>query len=165
MIRDEAEKPLHFKLTVRVFGRGEDYHVSHSLCMDDINTGLSPPVGEIYVDVSHTTIHRLRRQLEYDTSNFMDRRSLIFQEVLFLMEKFPNHTGRGKQDMKKYVIGFISREPDEETGERISFIVPNEMELMPVIASVNTNELLLCDMILFPLTQIQDSEISSLERR
>ena len=78
------------RLNIRVYGQNMPVTHSHGFLVDDFPTGLSPPIGDIQVDVRKVNFESLRTTIEYNTGSHMNRRSLIFQEALFIMSRLPN---------------------------------------------------------------------------
>jgi hypothetical protein len=103
------EKGLFFHIKIRVFGYGFDPSYSHGYCVDDTPAGISHPVGELYIDIKTVTLKQLRPIIQYNRTGHMDRRSMMFQEALFIMERLVNKYGRPKSDLKKYQFGWINR--------------------------------------------------------
>ncbi len=60
MALDSPRKDLRFKLRIRVYGQGLDTRQSHGYCVDDLPLSISPPVGELLIDVRAVTLKQLR---------------------------------------------------------------------------------------------------------
>jgi hypothetical protein len=103
------EKGLFFHIKIRVYGHGFDPTYSHGYCVDDTPCGISHPIGELYIDIRTVTIKQLRPIIQYNRTGHMDRRSKMFQEALFIMERLVNKFERPKEDLKKYQFGWINR--------------------------------------------------------
>lgn len=104
---------LSYKLTIRLYGLRDNIHESHSYLIDDCFTGVSSPLGDLFVNINTVTLRQLRPMIEYDRSNHMDKRSMMFQEALFLMSRMPNYFGRPKSELKEYQFGFLKKDRSE----------------------------------------------------
>ena len=96
-------------LNIRVYSKSVGLSKSHSYCVDDFQTGTSPLVGSIYVDPTSVTFSDLRNMLEYSRERGMNKRSVIFQEVLFIMNRLPNVFEKSADVKFKYALGFIEK--------------------------------------------------------
>ena len=103
------EKPLIFKLKIIVYGREFDSSKSHSFVVDDMQMGPSSPIGEFVLNIKEANLKDLRPKIEYNRSNNMLKRSLLFQEALFIMQRLPNHYKKPKEDITRYQWGFYNR--------------------------------------------------------
>lgn len=149
---DEEAKLLSFVLKVRVYGLKFDSSVSHSYLVDDVPTGTSAPIGEFHIDIRKVTCTQIRPMIQYDRSGHMDRRSMMFQEALFLMRRMPNYFDRPKDQWNKYRLGFINK----ETSELIKLIDEAD-ESKPIAELIGATDYFLVDLAIVPLTQIPAS--------
>lgn len=145
---EEVDKLLSFVLKVRVYGRQFDAAVSHSYLVDDVPTYTSAPIGEFHIDIRKVTLTQLRPMIQYDRSGHMDRRSMMFQEALFLMRRMPNYFNRPAHDWSKYRLGFIHKETMELR------LIPTEDEGKPIAELIGATDYFLVDLAIVPVTQI-----------
>jgi hypothetical protein len=109
MERVPEEPPLNFKFNIIVYGKEANTSRSHSFVIDDMTTGPSSTIGQIAVNIKQTNLKSLRPTLEYNKSGNMMKRSLLFQEALFIMQRLPNYYNKAPEDARKYVFGFYNR--------------------------------------------------------
>lgn len=110
---EEAAEAITLKFRIYVYGNARDPTLSHSYCLDDFPTATSPQIGSMFVDIRATTFKQLRSRLQFEKSEDMDRRSMIFQEALYLMSRLPNLYDRSKRDLREYYIGFVRKDNNE----------------------------------------------------
>jgi hypothetical protein len=142
-------KVLSFVLKVRVYGKGLDTTNSHAYLIDDMPFSMSSIIGEINIDIRTTTINKLRSVLEYDTSNNMTKRNLLFHEALFIMSRLPNLYGRETDDLKKYQLGFIKKNNHSEI-----FFIKKESENSKIVDIIGLVDFFNFDLLIIPLSQI-----------
>lgn len=147
------DKALRFHLKIRVFGRGFDEGVSHSYCVDDTPFSISHPIGELYVDVRKVTFKQLRPQIQYNRTKHMDRRSMMFQEALFIMGRLPNLYDRPKLQWNKYLFGFL----DRNSHNRLT-VISADREEIPIVNLIGAADMEHNDIALVPLSQISEEE-------
>ena len=82
-------------------------------CIADMPSGTSSQIGEMIFDIRTMTFKELRDKLQYNRSQDMDRRSLIFQEALSIMDRLPNLFNRPTEDLRKYFFGFVRKDNNE----------------------------------------------------
>lgn len=145
---DEEAKLLTFVLKVRVYGLKFDASVSHSYLVDDVPTDTSAPIGEFHIDIRTTTLTQVRPMIQYDRSGHMDRRSMMFQEALFLMRRMPNYFNRPKDQWNKYRLGFVRKDTLELQ------LIREEDEGKPIAQLIGATDYFLVDLAIVPLTQI-----------
>lgn len=148
----EPEKEsLNFNLTVRVYGKAKDCSGSHSYLVGDSFTDVSHPVGRLTIDIRAVTLKQLRPMIEYDRSNHMDKRSMMFQEAIFLMDRLPNEFGRPRQELREYRFGFIRKD-----FSNLRMVLPEE-ESMYISEFFSTVDFFNYELCIVPLTQIDPS--------
>jgi hypothetical protein len=136
------------KLKICVYGLNVDVTRSHAFCIDDMPTGTSPQIGDIVVDSKSTTFKELRNKVQYNRSEDMDKRSLIFQEALSIMDRLPNTFNKPKEDLKKYLFGFVRRDNNELK------IVLDDQEGMAIEIFLERYEFFARNLMLIPLSQL-----------
>mmetsp|Transcript_35696 Transcript_35696/g.33838 ORF Transcript_35696/g.33838 Transcript_35696/m.33838 type:complete len:160 (+) Transcript_35696:20-499(+) len=136
------------KLKICVYGLNVDVTRSHAFCIDDMPTGTSPQIGDIVVDSKSTTFKELRNKVQYNRSEDMDKRSLIFQEALSIMDRLPNTFNKPKEDLKKYLFGFVRRDNNELK------IVLGDQEGMAIEIFLERYEFFARNLMLIPLSQL-----------
>jgi len=142
------EKSLQFNIYIRVFGEGDNFTHSHGFLVDDMPTGISPPIGCLNIDARTHTLAQLRPMIEYKRQGHMDRRSIMFQEALFIMNRLPNIYNRSKEDLIKYSFGFVQKE-----GTDVKLIHPDrENEFISNL--IGAVDFFSHDLILIPWSQI-----------
>ena len=104
---------VELKFKICVYGHGADNTRSHSFCIADMPSGTSSQIGEMIFDIRTMTFKELRDKLQYNRSQDMDRRSLIFQEALSIMDRLPNLFNRPTEDLRKYFFGFVRKDNNE----------------------------------------------------
>lgn len=145
---DVDSRLLSFVLKVRVYGLRFDSSKSHSYLVDDVPTGTSAPIGEFHIDIRNKTLAQLRPMIQYDRSGHMDKRSIMFQEALFLMRRMPNYFDRPANEWNKYRLGFVHKETLELK------LVKEEDEGRPIAELIGATDYFTVDLAIVPLTQI-----------
>jgi hypothetical protein len=136
----------YIKINIRVYSQSMPVTHSHGFLVDDFSTGLSPSLGEIQIDARKQTLSSLRPILMYSTGKHMNRRSLLFQEVLFIMSRLPNLYDRPKEDLTEWQYGYVKK---NET--KVKLIHPDREDQL--IVSI-VPELYKHDLVIVPLSQI-----------
>ena len=144
---DVDSRLLSFVLKVRVYGRF-DSSKSHSYLVDDVPTGTSAPIGEFHIDIRNKTLAQLRPMIQYDRSGHMDKRSIMFQEALFLMRRMPNYFDRPANEWNKYRLGFVHKDTLELK------LIKEEDEGRPIAELIGATDYFTVDLAIVPLTQI-----------
>jgi hypothetical protein len=144
----DGTRELIYKLKISVYGRGEMTTVSHGYCVDDFPASASPQIGDLVVNIHTTTFIKLRDLVQYDRSSHMNRRNPIFQEALFIMSRLPNLYNRPKNELNKYLFGFIHRQSKELK------IVPPEIESNSIDSFVSLVDFFDYDLLIVPLSQL-----------
>ena len=145
---DVDSRLLSFVLKVRVYGLRFDSSKSHSYLVDDVPTGTSAPIGEFHIDIRNKTLAQLRPMIQYDRSGHMDKRSIMFQEALFLMRRMPNYFDRPANEWNKYRLGFVHKETLELK------LIKEEDEGRPIAELIGATDYFTVDLAIVPLTQI-----------
>ena len=143
-----SNKDLRFNLKVRVYGFKHDSTCSHSYLMADMPLGISPGVGDFIIDVRAVTLMQLRMMIQYDQRTQMKKRSMMFQEVLFIMSQLPNLYNRPKLELNKYQFGFVRKD-----GLDVKLIHPSR-ENEPIAGLIGATDFFGHDLIIVPLSQI-----------
>ena len=133
-------------LSVRVYGQGLTVTESHSFLVDDHPAGLSAAIGQVPIDARKLNFAKLRLILQYNTSEHMNRRSLLFQEALYIMSRLPNIYNRPKHELTKWQFGYVRKDNDQ-----VKLIHPDREG--QVVYSV-IPELYNHDLVIVPLSQI-----------
>ena len=136
----------YVRLNIRVYGQNMPVTHSHGFLVDDFPTGLSPSIGDINIDVRKVTFESLRKVIEFNTSGHMNRRSLIFQEALFIMSRLPNLYDRPKGELTKWQYGYVKK-----SDQKVKLIHPDREDQL--VVSV-IPELFKHDIVIVPLSQI-----------
>lgn len=136
----------YVKINIRVYSQSMPVTHSHGYLVDDFSTGLSPSLGEVQIDARKQTLESLRPLLMYSTGKHMNRRSLLFQEALFIMSRLPNLYDRPKDDLTKWQYGYVKK-----NEIKVKLIHPDrENQLLVSIIP----ELYKHDLVIVPLSQI-----------
>ena len=143
------EPPVRFQLKIRVYGAGHQTHESHSYLMDDLPMGVSAPVHEMSVNVRELTLHELRPILMYEMRGAMKKRSMIWQEVLFVMKRLPNVYNRPKADITQFQFGFAKKSNLQEI-----MLIPVSSEKRSIASLVGAIEYFEHDLVIVPLSQL-----------
>ena len=142
------EEAVELKFKVCIYGHGLDITRSHSFCIADMPSGTSPQIGEISFDIRATTFRELRIKLQYSRSNDIDKRSLVFQEAMSIMDRLPNIFNRPKGDLRKYFFGFVRKDNNE-----LKIVYENE-EDHKVESFLGRYEFFARNLMLIPLSQL-----------
>ena len=142
-------KDLRFNLKIRVYGEGYKTQISHGFLVDDMPMGVSAPVGEFVVDVRTVTLAQLRPMLMYDIRGAMKRRSMLWQEVLFIFGRLPNIYDRPKSEVNKFQFGFVRKSKLEE----VKLIHPSR-EFSPISELIGATDFFSHDLVIVPVTQL-----------
>ena len=144
------DKDLRFTVKIRVYGQYLGENFSHGYLLDDTPLGVSPPIGEFVLDATQVTFKKLRYMIEYNntTAGHMKKRSLMFAEALFLMNRMPNLHNRPKEELNRYQFGFIKK-----SGEDIKLIHP-EREVEPIASLIGRTDFFEHDLVIVPFSQI-----------
>jgi hypothetical protein len=145
---DEPIEGIQLKFRIYVYGSGVDATKSHSYCLDDFSSGTSPQIGTVVIDIRTWTFKTLRSKLQFECSEDMDRRSLIFQEALHIMSRLPNLYNRPKSDLRQYYFGFVRKDNNELR------IVEPDQEDITVEEFLGRYEFYSRNLMLIPLSQI-----------
>lgn len=143
------------RMNIRVYGQSMAVTHSHGYLVDDFPTGLSDPVGDVVIDPRKTTFESLRPKIMYNTTGHMNRRSMMFQEALFIMSRLPNLYDRQKSELTMWQFGYVRKDdaqvklihPDKEGGT-IATVIP---------------EIFKHDMVIVPLSQIPPNPVEKSE--
>ena len=101
-------------LSIRVSGAGEQVTLSHAYLIDDSFSGLSTSIGTVVVHPETTSLLQLRDILEYDSRGTVKRRSLLFQEAMFIMQRLPRlNPTLSDTATDKYVFGYAKKGTDD----------------------------------------------------
>ena len=145
------ENEVRFNLKIRVYGEGHKTNDSHGYLLDDLPMGVSAPVTEMIVNIRELTLQQLRPMLMYDNRNSMKKRSVLWQEVLFIMDRLPNVYNRDKLDMRKFRFGFVRKSRLQD----VSLISP-QAETRAISELIGATEYFNHDLVIVPITQIPD---------
>lgn len=153
--KEVKERPLEnevrFNLKIRVYGEGHKTHDSHGYLLDDLPMGVSAPVTEMIVNIRELSLHTLRPMLMYDNRNNMKKRSALWQEVLFIMDRLPNVYNRPKLEMRLFRFGFVRKSRLQDIT-----LVTTEAEKRPIADLIGATEYFNHDLVIVPITQIPD---------
>lgn len=144
-----SEGDLKYKLALRVWGRDDARKESHSYLLDDMVTGISSPIGEVMINIRVLSLKELRPIIEWNRSNQMNKRNMIFQEALFIMDRLPNHFNRPREQLRLYRFGFLRK---DKTAFRM---VTEEEELRPIADLIGVVDYFDYDICLVPLSQLE----------
>ena len=151
-IKDKPlENEVRFVLKIRVYGEGHKTHDSHGYLLDDLPMGVSAPITEMVVNIRELSLHTLRPMLMYDNRNNMKKRSALWQEVLFIMDRLPNVYNRPKLETKKFRFGFVRKSRLQDIT-----LVATEAEKRPIADLIGATEYFNHDLVIVPITQIPD---------
>ena len=146
----QSEEDLKFKLSIRVYGKDDNRTESHSFILDDTVTGVSSVIGEVIVNIRKITFENLRPILEFNKSNEMNKRSMLFQEALFIMDRLPNLYNRPRQEVRKYRFGFIHKQNKGDFR-----LISEEDELKPISELIGAVDFFSYDICIVPLSQLE----------
>lgn len=143
------DKDLRFQLKIRVYGEGYKTHLSHGFLVDDMPMGVSAPVGELVIDVRQVTLAQLRPMIMYDIRGAMKRRSMLWQEVLFIFGRLHNVYDRPKSEVNKYRFGFVRKSKLND----VKLIHPSR-ETSPIAELIGATDFFAHDLVIVPITQL-----------
>jgi hypothetical protein len=147
-------KLLSFVLKVRVFGYKFESSISHSYLVDDVPSGTSSPIGQFSIDIRQMTLKQLRPLIQFDMSGHMNRRSLMFQEAMFIMRRMPNHFNKPADQWSKYLFGFVRKDSNAMK------LIQAADEDKPISTLIGATEYFEVDLAIVPLTQIPPDQIA-----
>lgn len=139
----------HASVNIRVYGQSMAVTHSHGFIVDDFPTGLSSVIGSVSIDPRKTSFDQLRPMIQYNTSGHMTRRSMMFQEALFIMSRLPNLYDRQKTELTLWQFGFVKKGEDQ-----VKLIHPDR-ENQQIYSAIP--ELFNHDIVIVPLSQIPKS--------
>lgn len=142
-------KDVKFMLAIRVYGEGYKTTESHGYLLDDQPKGVSAPVVTMAVNIRILTLQQLRPMLMYDQRNQMKRRSVVWQEVLYLFGRLPNIFNRPKLELNKYQFGFCRKNNLQDI-----VLVHPDYETKSIAELIGSTAFFEHDLIIVPLTQI-----------
>jgi hypothetical protein len=148
-LSDAEEKDLKYKLSIRVYGKDDLRKESHSYLLDDTFTGISSPIGEVTINIRTVSLHQLRPLIEFNRTNNMNKRNIIFQEALFLMDRLPNLYNRPRSQLRLYRFGFLKKDKSEFR------LVPKEDEMKNIAELIGVVDYFDYDLCLVPLSQLE----------
>ena len=145
------DKDLRFKVIIRVYGAHGDSTYGHSYIVDDISLGVSAPIVEYQLDATSYTFKELRYLLQYNTTTagHMKKRSLVFQEALFIMSRLPNIYNRPRVELNQYHFGFVKKHEFDDVK-----LVHPDRETEPIANLIGRTDFFEHDIILVPLSQM-----------
>jgi len=142
-------KDVKFMLALRVYGEGYKTTESHGYLLDDQPKGVSVPVVTMAVNIRILTLKQLRPMLMYDQRHQMKRRSIVWQEVLYLFSRLPNIYNRPKLELNKYQFGFCRKNNVQDI-----VLVHPSYETKTIAELIGSTAFFEHDLIIVPLTQI-----------
>ena len=145
---DEDKAKLNFVTTIKVYGKQDHPTESHSYLVDDISVGVSSPIGTITINIYTMTLKKLRPLIEYDTRGHMDRRSMMFQEALYIMSRLPNYYNLPTNQLKLYRFGFLKKDKTDFQ------LIPKDKEETPIADLIGAVDFFVYDLMIVPLSQI-----------
>jgi hypothetical protein len=145
---EEISKTPIYNIKVKVYGKSLNTANSHSYLVDDVPTGISSCIGELNINIKTTSLLELRPMIQYDRSGHMDKRSVMFQEALFIMGRLPNYYTRPTKELNKYQFGFLNK-----NGLDLKIINVND-ETKPICELLGTIDFFDYYLLLVPLSQI-----------
>jgi hypothetical protein len=110
-------------------------------------------LGELEVDAKAIKLSELRDIIQYQRNGHMNRRSLMFQEALFIMSRLPNYYNKPKGELTKWQFGYV------EKGSENVKMLPASAEQQTLFAAVP--ELFNVDLVVVPLSQIPPDFVTS----
>lgn len=137
-----------YHINIRVYGAGEQVALSHGFIVDDLSAGISNVIGTIAINPELLTIKQLRTLLEYNHEGNATRRSMIFQEALFIMQRLPNIYNKPNEVINKYTLGYAKKNMNEV---KLLDCTNDEEVLVNLVKNIYDN-----DIIIIPLTQVPD---------
>lgn len=153
-----------FTLNVRVYGLEQHSRSSHGYLIGDMPSGVSHVVGTLNINIRTVTLKQVRPMLEFDRSGHMDKRSLLFQEAMFIMSRLPDHsqsagtgTGTGNSlqgDKFAYRLGFVKK---DKSALRLVEEAAEGQVIADLIGAVDFFDF---DLAIVPLTQIAPAAAS-----
>jgi hypothetical protein len=144
-----ATKDVKFQLSIRVYGEGYKTQESHGFILDDQPMGVSAPVTTMTVNIRILTLQQLRPILMYDQRDRMKKRSMVWQEVLFIMGRLPNIYNRPKEERNLYQFGFCRKDNLQD----ITLVHPT-YENRSIAELIGATDFFSHDLIIVPLTQV-----------
>ena len=144
----DVVKDLRFHIKVRVYGHAIDTSTSHGYLVDDTPAGISAVIGELFIDIRTVNLKQVRPMIQYNRTGHMDKRSLMFQEALFIMSRLPNVFSRPNEDRYRYLFGFVDVE------SKLTKFISAEHETVPIVDIVGNVDGFGHDLAIVPLSQL-----------
>ncbi len=144
---DSQQSKAIFNLNVRIFSRAQ-HKQSHSYLIGDMPQGISHIIGVMRVNIRGLSLRQLRPMLEYDKSGHMDKRSLLFQEAMFIMRNLPSTNTNPEVERTAYRLGFLKKDRSELR------IVETEHEELPICEIISAVDFIDFDLAIVPLSQL-----------
>lgn len=135
---------------MKVYGACEQVQLSHGYLVDDCYSGISTIIGTLSIDVDTTSIKQLKEHIEFNNASTVKRRSVMYQEAMFLMQRLPNIYNKSTSELNKYKLGLAKK----GSSEVRVLVVASEDE---VIGSLVSN-IFEYDVVLIPFSQISDCD-------
>ena len=161
MNQHKPNKSIKKQYNISVYICRESEYTSHAFCMDDFPNGVYLPIGDISIDPTLITFTQLRPLIEYNTSSRMNKRSMIFQEVLYIMNKISNIYERPKHEKLLYAFGYV--DIADESNKLMMIERNQEDTIIFDLLSTNINNILIVpysqiDPVSYNIHKIESSE-------
>jgi hypothetical protein len=102
---------------LRTFTHPTPTDICHAYIIGSTTGGLSERIGTFLIHDELTTFKDLRNMIEVVNDNGMNRRSGMYQDLLYLMENSANPHGYDRKALRQYRFGVIEGVGGQETGD------------------------------------------------
>ncbi|GMI27175.1 hypothetical protein TeGR_g2617 [Tetraparma gracilis] len=128
--------------------------------------GLSERIASFLIHDEITTFKDLRQMIEVVNDNGMNRRTAVFQDLLFLMEHSSNPHKYPRKELLHYRFGIIEGVGGQELGDT-NVVRDYDRSLAPILIKEEVEDepireivanLLELDLLLVPVSQIRPSD-------
>ena len=102
---------------LRTFTHPTPTDICHAYIIGSTTGGLSERIGTFLIHDELTTFKDLRNLIEVVNDNGMNRRTGMYQDLLYLMENSANPHGYDRKGLRHYRFGVIEGVGGQETGD------------------------------------------------
>ncbi len=156
----------YMRVWIRCFTHPTPADSSHAFVVGATVGGLSERLASFLIHDEITTFRDLRQMIEVFNDNGMNRRTPIFQDLIYTMETSANPHDYSRNDRLHYRFGFIEGVGGQELGETnivrdydktlTPHLISEDLEGEPIREIIN--DLLEHDILLVPVSQIRPKD-------
>lgn len=132
----------------------EFHRMKNSFYANSYPVYITLPVGRISLDVKNCNFAQLRELLQYGNNGSMKRTSMLFQEVLFIMERQKIIYNCDFSERFMYRIGFVHKET------KLIRLISLSDESKYLASQISASDFFQSNLIIIPFSQIPPDERS-----